>query len=62
MSEPAACSSPLARNGGRTAFGEGVYVSVGSGKLERSTNGMTWTPAWQGMYPVEAVAFGYVDQ
>jgi hypothetical protein len=59
FSEPAKCTLPEARSNGHTAFGEGVYVSVGSNKLERSTDGKAWTQVFTGS--VENVAFGYID-
>lgn len=44
FARPAECSDPLARNGGHTAFGNGVYVSAAFNKIERSEDsGKTWT-------------------
>lgn len=60
FSEPADCDRPIAHNEGRTAVGEGIYVSVGSGKLERSVDGVKWATVWTGNYLPEAVTFGYL--
>ncbi|MDB4990363.1 MAG: hypothetical protein JWN04_5541 [Myxococcaceae bacterium] len=62
FSEPADCTDPLARNNGQTAFGAGVWVSAGSGYIERSEDGKTWTKTQDtSAYPVEGVTFGYVN-
>jgi len=43
FAKPTDCSDPLARNGGHTAFGGGVYVSAAGNKIERSEdNGKSW--------------------
>lgn len=58
--EPHDCSSPDPDENGRVAFGEGIYVAVGSNKLQRSEDqGKSWTSVYSG--PVENVAFGYLD-
>ncbi|MET0286352.1 MAG: hypothetical protein ABW352_17865 [Polyangiales bacterium] len=63
FTDRSACSEPTA-HGKSTAFGNGVYVSIDSGgnKLQRSTDGKTWTDvktvtdrAW-----LEDVVFGLV--
>jgi hypothetical protein len=63
FTDRSACSEPTAR-GKSTAFGNGVYVSIDSGgnKLQRSTDGKSWTDvktvtdrAW-----LEDVVFGLV--
>jgi hypothetical protein len=51
------CASPAGRNEGSTAFGAGVHVSVGD-VVERSTDGVTWTPTFGGGY--YAVAFAEI--
>lgn len=44
FAKPTDCTDPLSRNGGHTALGNGVYVSAGGNKIERSEdNGKTWT-------------------
>jgi hypothetical protein len=54
-----ACAGPLGRNGGRTAFGAGVYVSLGNGRIERSEDGTTWQTVAASGAGLEAVTFGY---
>ncbi|MDB4974752.1 MAG: hypothetical protein JWN48_3093 [Myxococcaceae bacterium] len=63
FSDAAGCSDPLARNEGRTALGEGVYVSAAGGKIERSLDGgKTWTMAADtSANPVTDVGFGYLE-
>ncbi|MEA2696311.1 MAG: hypothetical protein QOI66_582 [Myxococcales bacterium] len=59
--DAAACTTPVGRDGGRTAFGSGVWIGIRGGKVERSTDGgMTWTPVYTASDPLEDVAFGYV--
>jgi hypothetical protein len=61
FTDRAACSEPLA-HGKATAFGMGVYVSTDGNKIQRSTDGKSWTDvktitgnAW-----LEDVVFGLV--
>jgi hypothetical protein len=61
FSDRASCSDPLA-HGKATAFGMGVYVSTDGNKIQRSTDGKSWTDvktitgnAW-----LEDVVFGLV--
>lgn len=62
FSEAAACTDPLGRNQGRTAFGENVYVSSNGDMIERSENGKDWTTVTQTKSnPIEGIAFGYVN-
>ena len=61
FSEAAACTDPLGRNQGRTAFGENVYVSSDGNMIERSENGKDWTTVTQTKAnPIEGIAFGYL--
>jgi hypothetical protein len=55
------CDLPIARNEGKTAFGEGVYISVDDRTIERSTDGRTWNDVFTASDGLEDVAFGYVD-
>jgi len=61
---PSACTDPLGHSNGRTAFGDGVYVSASGDKIERSEDGgKTWTSVKDTSgSPVEDVVFGLVDQ
>ena len=51
--------SPNARRG-TVAFGHGTYVSLGDDGVQRSTNGIDWTPPVRdgSRNPLEAIAFG----
>jgi hypothetical protein len=55
-----ACALPIARNGGHTAAGGDVYVSVRGSTIERSTDGVTWKSVHTGGASFEAVAFGWL--
>jgi len=60
FAKPGDCSDPMARNGGHTAFGNGVYVSAAGNKIERSEdNGKTWSSVSVDT-AVEDIAFGVV--
>lgn len=60
FAKPAECSDPMARNGGHTAFGNGVYVSAAFNKIERSEDsGKTWTSVNVDT-AVEDVTFGVI--
>lgn len=43
------------------AVGEGVTIRANNGRLERSTNGVNFTPVLNSGLALEAVAFGYVE-
>jgi hypothetical protein len=56
-----ACSDPVGRDGGRSAFGENVWVGIRGGKVERSEDsGVTWKTVYTASDSLEDVAFGYV--
>jgi hypothetical protein len=56
-----ACSGPAGRDGGRVAFGAGVWVGIKDGKVERSEDGgTTWTTVYTASDALEDVAFGDV--
>jgi hypothetical protein len=54
-----ACKSPVGHGGGRTAFGAGVWVSLGDAGLERSVDGTTWSKVSVSAGGLESIAFGY---
>jgi hypothetical protein len=56
-----ACSTPAGRDGGRIAFGGGVWVGIRNGKIERSDDsGVTWTTVYTASDALVDVAYGLV--
>ena len=53
-----ACSMTVQR--GDVAFGQGVWIRVNGTRIERSTNGTTWSPVLTSSSGLNAVAFGVI--
>jgi len=59
FSTAAACTQTVAR--GDVAYGQGVWVRVSWDRIERSTNGTSWTSVLSSSNGLTGVAFGVVN-